>query len=132
MLKQVQHDEKLGVPSVLPGPVKLRRRNIDQLELMVDSLEAHREEVAYLGRELIDEEGAALAERRIGLGRDLGAEARRQRRERQAGEDVVGMLMAMIGSMPGAMKPIGWIAATASAASCAAPTSARIRAPSRA
>ena len=52
---------------------------------------------AHLGRELIDQEGAAGAQRLGGLLGDLRADAGRQGREGQAGKDVVGLLEAAIG-----------------------------------
>ena len=50
-----------------------------------------------LGRELVDQEGAARAQRLRGLLGDLRADAGRQGREGQAGEDVIGMVEAEIG-----------------------------------
>ena len=51
----------------------------------------------HLGRELVDQEGAARAQRLGGLLGDLRADAGRKGREGQAGEDVVGILEAEIG-----------------------------------
>ena len=46
-----------------PGPEQRRGRNVDPFEAAVDPLEMRRDEVAHLGAELIDQEGAALADR---------------------------------------------------------------------
>ena len=50
--------------SVLPGPEQVAGRDVDPFEAAVDAVEMGGDEVAHLGLELIDEEGAAGAERR--------------------------------------------------------------------
>ena len=77
---------------VLIAPEEMAGRDVHPFEALVDPAEMGRHEIARLGLELIDQEGAAGAERRVGLRGDPRADARRQGREGQAGEDIVGML----------------------------------------
>ena len=55
------------------------------------------DEVAHLGAELIDQEGAAVADRPAGRRADLFADAGRQGREGQARQNIIGMIEAMLG-----------------------------------
>ena len=48
--------------SVAPGPEQGRRRHVAPFEAAVDAVEIGRDEVEHLGRELVDEEGAAGAD----------------------------------------------------------------------
>jgi hypothetical protein len=52
--------------------------NVDQFEAVIDPLEMRDEKVAHLRRELIDEEGPANIECRLGLAGDRRADAGRQ------------------------------------------------------
>src|SRR3546814_17618415 len=54
---------------ILPGPEQRCGRNVDPFEALVDAIEVGGDIVADLGRELVDEEGAAGAQ---GFGRTLG------------------------------------------------------------
>src|SRR5688500_3609279 len=85
-----------GMTLVPPGPEEGGGRHVDPFEAAVDAVEIGRDEVAHLGRELVDEEGAAGPERLGSLLGDLRPDPRRQGREGQAGEDVIGMLEAEI------------------------------------
>ena len=84
--------EQIGTTLGLPAPEQVAGRDVDPFEAALDAVEMGGHEVAHLGLELVDEEGAARAQRRRGLRGDLRADARRQSREGQAREDVIGMV----------------------------------------
>ena len=92
--RRVQRAQSAGSS---PGPEQGRRRDVDPFEAAVDPVEMRRDEVAHLGAELVDQEGAARADRPRRSPRRSLADARRQGREGQARQDVIGMVEAAIG-----------------------------------
>jgi hypothetical protein len=88
--RPVTEPEKL----FLPTPEQVARQYIPWFEPVVDLAEIGFHEVAGAGAELVDEEGAAGAEGLGGVFRNHRAEIVRQRRKRQAGQDIVGIFEA--------------------------------------
>ena len=84
---------------------KAGRRNVDPLETAIDLVEVGLDEVEHLRAELVDEEGAARAydlRRRL---RDRVANARRKRREGQAGQHKVRFRKAAIFEVSSRRRP---------------------------
>src|SRR4051794_22035889 len=59
----------------LPAPEQVAGGDVDPFEAAIDALEMHGHEIARLGLELIDEKGAARAQRLVGLRGDRGADS---------------------------------------------------------
>jgi hypothetical protein len=82
--------------SVLPAPRDHARGHVDRLEPLVDAVEIAAHQRAGAGGVLIDQERAAGAQHALRGGHDRRPDPFGQRRERQARQHVVGVVIAML------------------------------------